>query len=239
MGLNLTYQEEVAWDPVYGTGDPVAAQPGLAADRSRRRAAVLERCTAALPATTRLFCAMAGNEGLDGYLASACWRERPARSGSLRPEASSTVASFAEFLRANWLPTAQDWIESIAAYEFEVLWGKPPPAPASGPTLPPGAWVAECPYDVPEYVGTVIEASRLFPWRDSVLMTKVWRRPFATVSIPARGSRVRRIHLRDKSVDALRWLWDPAVDPAVPASLLEAAIAKGIIVSGDRLIGQA
>jgi hypothetical protein len=232
MGLGATYKEQVAavWDAVYGTDNPAVAQPGLAIDRSRRRAAVLERCTAALPATTRIFCGTAGGEGLDAYLTSAYWRERPARPGSLFPDAASTVASFAEFLRANWLAATEAWIESIVTYEFGVLWGEPSPPPAAGPALPPGTWVAECPYDVPEYTGAVTEACRLFPWRDAVLMTKVRRRPFATVSIPALGSRVRRIHLRDESVDALRGLWDPAAKPAASGQVLEAAMAWGIVV---------
>ncbi|MGI5526445.1 hypothetical protein ACQEVX_03185 [Streptomyces syringium] len=214
--------------PVDGPPDP-----GMAVDRSTRKAMVLERCTGALPATTRVYCGLVP-DAMDAYLGSEHWHGRRAQEGSLFPEAASTVTTFAAFLEEAWLPTADPWARQIARYECDVLWGA-----AAGPTaaalragvrLPEGAWVAGCVFDVPEYAVRLREACASYPWPDAVRHTRPRARPFATLTLRT-PTGLRRTHLRDAVCEALRPLWDEEAGPVdTDGKAVTAALGRGLVV---------
>lgn len=225
------------WRGLYGPepadGPP---DPGLAVDRATRKAMVLDRCTGALPATTRLYCGLV-LDAMDAYLGSDHWHGRRAREGSLFPDASSTVSSFATFLQEHWLPVADPWAGQIAWYEFDVLWGTPavPTAAAleAGVRLPEGAWAASCAFDAPEYTGRLREACARYPWPDAVHHTRPRARPFTTLTLRTPDG-LRRTHLRDDVREGLRPLWDEEARTRPDEAVVAAALRRALVVPCTR-----
>ncbi|GAA2434398.1 hypothetical protein ACFPFX_29620 [Streptomyces mauvecolor] len=222
------------WREFYGPEPEARADdPGMIVDRATRKAWVLKTLTGALPATTRLYCGHLPS-GLDAYLGSEHWHGRRARKGSLFPDATSTVTTFAAFLEETWLSAAEPWAARIVRYEFDILWGTPAKPTAAalerGLRLPDGAWAADCRYDVPDYALRLRETCADCPWPVAVQHTRPRGRPFATLTLRA-GKGLRRIHLRDATCEALRPLWDEEADwPTGHEGVLAQAERRELVV---------
>ena len=240
----LSYEQlmERIWRGSYSEGLASPDHSLLRYEQARRRTMIFARLEAVLPATLILFVGSHGGSGLESFLASSAWQDRPTVPGAAFPDSGTTAAAFADHVRAVWMPTAEPWMAQIASYEMGVLWPKPA-TPANtgagdGPRWAPGLWASGCAFDVPDYLPRLREACQHFPWDMAVLTSRPRPRPFATLSRPVDG-RILRYHVRDDVWEVLsRCAGGPAagtpstVSADRSARITERALAQGILV-GD------